>query len=245
MILYTIWFILCMLRTVPAAMDQGIVMQKRAEMLRDRLEDEILTGRLRPGTRLEEVTLAERYGVSRTPIREALLQLSASGLIVNRPRRGAIVAEVGPRTLFEMFEVMAELEALCASLAARRATREDLAALRAAHEICQAALNSDDPDHYFRENETFHELIRQIARNQFLLEQASQLHKRLRPYRRLQLRARNRLASSYDEHDAIVAAIAKGDEQAAATAMRDHIAVQGERFTDLIASIEGPPTAAE
>lgn len=213
-------------------------MEKRAERLRDVLEEEILTGVLSPGDRLEELLLAERFGVSRTPIREALFQLSAAGLIEQRPRRGTFVAEVGPRRLMEMFDVMAELEAMCARLAARRAAPEDLAALRAAHEACEQAAERGDCDGYYYENEIFHERIRDASRNEFLIEQASALQKRLKAYRRLQLRARDRVRASFAEHDTIVAAIEAGDAEAAAEAMRGHVAVQGERFADLLASLE-------
>jgi len=220
---------------------EGIeAMSKRAAALRDTLEEEILTGTLAPGTRLDEVGLAARFGVSRTPIREALFQLSAAGLIETGARRGAHVAEIGPRRLMEMFEVMAELEALCARLAARRADAADLAALHAAHDACAAAADRGDGDAYYYENEAFHERIRAAARNGFLLEQADMLQKRLRPYRRLQLRARDRIRASFAEHEVIVAGIAAGDGQAAATAMRAHVAVQGERFADLIASLDPP-----
>ncbi len=213
-------------------------MEKRTERLRDVLEEEILTGVLRLGDRLEELQLAERFGVSRTPIREALFQLSAAGLIEQRPRRGTFVAEVGPRRLMEMFDVMAELEAMCARLAARRATAEDLAALRKAHEGCAQAAERGDCDGYYYENEIFHESIRAASRNEFLVEQADALQKRLKAYRRLQLRARDRLRASFAEHEAIVAAIEAGEVETAAEAMRGHVMVQGERFADLLASLE-------
>ena len=215
--------------------------ETRADALRDALEDEILTGRLAPGTRLEEVALAKRFGVSRTPIREALLHLAAAGLIENRPRRGAVVAAVGPQRLVEMFEVMAELEAMCARLAARRAMPDDLAAIRAAHQACAEAAASGDGDRYYYANEQFHDLIRRAGRNGFLIEQADALKKRLRAYRRLQLRARGRITASWEEHEAITAAIAAGDGTSAARAMRAHVAVQGERFADLLASLPGQP----
>jgi DNA-binding GntR family transcriptional regulator len=202
------------------------------------LEEEILTGQWRPGDRLEEVMLAERYGVSRTPIREALLQLSASGLIENRPRRGAVVAEIGPRKLMEMFDVMAELEAMCARLAARRVTDESLRRINEAHEACGRAFNSADTDAYYYENEVFHAMIRQAGRNEFLIEQAETLQKRLKPYRRMQLRARDRIRASYQEHEMIAAAIARGDAVAAAEAMRGHVGGMGERFNDLLASLD-------
>ena len=214
------------------------IMSKRAETLRDALEEDILTGVLAPGERLEEVALARRFGVSRTPIREALLQLSAAGLVETRPRRAAVVAEIGPRQLHEMFEVMAELEGMCARLAARRATAEDLAAIAAAQEACRAALGRGSSDAYYYENEVFHERVRAAAGNRFLLEQAGALQKRLRPYRRLQLRARHRVEASFREHEAIVAAIAGSDPERAEDAMRAHVVVQGERFTVLLASLE-------
>ncbi|MGF1658841.1 MAG: GntR family transcriptional regulator [Rubrimonas sp.] len=211
--------------------------EKRADALRDALEDEILTGRLAPGARLEEVALARRFGVSRTPIREALLQLSASGLTEYRPRRGASVAQIGPRRLGEMFEVMADLEAMAARLAARRAGPEDVAAIREAHEACARAAEAGDGDAYYYENERFHDLIRRAGRNGFLAEQADALQKRLRAYRRLQLRARGRIEASFAEHETVMEAIARGDETPAAEAMRAHVAVQGERFADLLASL--------
>lgn len=209
----------------------------RSDALRDRLEEEILTGALPPGARLEEVALAARFGVSRTPIREALLQLAAAGLVENRPRRAAVVAELGPRDLLERFEVMAELEGMAARLAARRAGEDDLRAIAAAHEACRRAA-AEGGDAYYYENERFHERVRAAARNRFLLDQAGALHKRLRPYRRLQLRARGRVAASFEEHEAVVRALAAGAAEAAEDAMRAHVAVQGERFADLLASLE-------
>lgn len=213
-------------------------MEPRAAALRDALEEDILTGALPPGARLEEQALADRFGVSRTPIREALLQLSAAGLIEQKPRRGALVAAIGPRRLMEMFEVMAEHESMAARLAARRADRSDLGAIRAAHDACAEAAGARDGDAYYYRNEAFHRLIRAAGRNAFLAEQAEALHRRLRPYRRLQLRARDRIAASFAEHEVIVSALEAGDAEAASAAMRAHVAVQGERFADLLASLD-------
>ncbi|PSC04048.1 GntR family transcriptional regulator [Alsobacter soli] len=204
--------------------------------LRDLIEQAILTGDFPPGEKLEEVALAQRFGVSRTPVREALHQLSAAGLVESRPRRGAVVATITPERLIEMFEVMAELEAFAAKLAARRLTPETEAAIVEAHRACKAAL-SQGPDAYYYENERFHFAIYQASRNGFLIEQATALHRRLKPYRRLQLRVRNRVAASFDEHGAIVDAIRSGKAKKAATLIREHISVQGERFADLMASL--------
>jgi DNA-binding GntR family transcriptional regulator len=207
------------------------------ERLRDEIENEIAAGRLQPGMRLDEVSLAARYGVSRTPIREALHSLAASGLIEVRPHRGAVVVEPGPDRLLEMFEVMAELEAMCGRHAARRMTEADHRELVAAHEACGASERAGDCDRYYYDNARFHLGVYAASHNQFLAEQARGLHRRLQPYRRLQLRVRNRMATSYRQHGEIIEAIAAGDSELAAKRLRDHVIVQGERFADLIASM--------
>lgn len=220
--------------------------ENRTDALRDALEDQILTGQLAPGTRLEEIALAERFNVSRTPIRQALFQLAATGLVEHRPRRGAFVADIGLKRLSEMFEVIAELEALCAGLAARRATAEDIAAIRAAHATCAAAAeracapdaSPGASDAYYYSNERFHQCIRAVAGNEFLLEQVEGLQKRLKAYRRIQLRARDRVRMSLDEHASIVRAIEAGAVDQAAAAMRSHVAVQGDQFADLLSSLQ-------
>lgn len=213
--------------------------------MRDTLEDEILSGRLPAGTRLDENGLAARFGLSRTPIREALLQLAASGLVDLRPRRSAVVIRIGPRRLVEMFEVMAELEAMCARLAARRANDDDLNAIRGALDACAAAAETSDCDVYYYENELFHEAVVAAARNAFLAEQTQALRKRLKPYRRLQLRVPGRIEESLGEHQRVATAIAAHDVEGAAQGMRGHIVVQGERFSDLMALLEPMATASE
>jgi DNA-binding GntR family transcriptional regulator len=197
----------------------------------------IAMGQLLPGQHLDETELAERFGVSRTPIREALQQLASMGVVVIRPRRGAIVADLGPQQLVEMFEVMSELEATCARLAARRMTQEEQITLQAAHQACKDARDAQEPDEYYYKNEAFHEAIYAGSHNQFLIEQARSLYRRLRPYRRLQLRVRNRLAKSYAEHDGVVQAILEGDGEKAAHLLREHVMIQGQRFADLMASL--------
>ncbi|MBL4907248.1 MAG: GntR family transcriptional regulator, partial [Sneathiella sp.] len=115
----------------------------RASELVPILEQEIVTGSLKPGTRLDETILADRFGVSRTPVREALTRLAASGLVEIRPRRGAVVATITLKDLMNMFEVMANLEAVCARLAARRITPEEKDELVASHALCTALSETD------------------------------------------------------------------------------------------------------
>jgi DNA-binding GntR family transcriptional regulator len=205
--------------------------------LRDTIEDRILTGALRPGARLDEVSLADEFGVSRTPIRQALFQLAATGLVEQFPRRGAFVVDTGPLQLREMFEVMAELEALCARNTARRATRVDIETLDALHADCSAAARSGDSDTYYYANEAFHEAIRIISGNGFLHVEISRLQKRLKAFRRLQLRAQARVGASLDEHARILDEIRTGQSGDAADAMRSHVTIQNDQFADLIATL--------
>ena len=213
-------------------------MKPLSEHLRESIEEEIATGRLPPGYRLEEAELARRFGVSRTPIREALRSLLGEGLVENRPRRGSVIAQLTPQRVFEMFEVMSELEAMCVRLAARRMSDEDLRAIEAAHSACSDAETRRDLDAYFHANERFHFALYAASHNAFLFEQALSVQRKLRPYRRLQLRARNRLQRSLAEHQTILGALAAGDVDLAIQSVRNHVMVQGERFADLIATLD-------
>lgn len=215
-------------------------MKTKQATLRDQIEEEISTGILSPGDKLDELTLANRFGVSRTPIREALLKLAAGGLVELRPNRRAIVSAPTLTQLMEMFDVMAELEAMCGRLAARRLLAEDEKRLRTALDACRLAMEAGDPDAYYYENEQFHRAIYAASGNSFLIEQANTLHTRLAPFRRLQLRVNNRLKTSLTEHEEIAAAIISGDHVSASTALRAHVAIQGERFGDFVASLEKP-----
>jgi DNA-binding GntR family transcriptional regulator len=154
------------------------------------------------------------------------------------------VAELGPQQLVERFEVMSELEAICARLAARRMTPAEQGALLAAHAACKEAMGSQDPDDYYVKNEAFHEAIYVGSHNGFLIEQARSLYRRLRPYRRLQLRVRDRVSNSYAEHDEMVRAIIAGDGELAARLTREHVMIQGQRFADLMASLPQLSAAA-
>jgi len=212
--------------------------RKRAEVIADELESLIFQGLFKDGARLDEVQLAERFDVSRTPIREALQRLSLSGLVEQIPRRGVFVRQPGPVELLEMFEVMAELEAASARLAASRITDAALAELQAINTRCEAAVGAQDYDGYYQENAEFHAMLYRQSGNRFLEQECLRLYRRLQPFRRVQLRARGRLPQSMAEHKAIVTALEKGDGDAAAAAIRGHVAVQGEKFHHLMASLK-------
>ncbi|OYX13404.1 MAG: GntR family transcriptional regulator [Rhizobiales bacterium 32-66-8] len=206
--------------------------------LREALEEDIVAGHLLPGQRLDEVWLAERFQVSRTPIREALIQLAASGLVEIRPRRGAHVVLLGPRELIESFELMAEMEAACGRLAARRMGPQDLAALAEAHAACGQAVRAGDADAYYPANALFHQAIYAGTGNRVLAAEAQRLQKRLQPYRRLQLRVSRRMDASFAEHEAIFQALQAGEGEVAADHLRAHVLVQGERFLSLLAALQ-------
>lgn len=207
----------------------------RAAQVVRALERDIVTGALRPGDRLDERKLGERFAISRTPVREALAQLASTGLVTTLPRRGAVVAAITVSELIEMFEVMAEMESLCARLAARRMLRDDVRRLQELHEECQRLVEAGDPDAYYAANIEFHEAIYAGSRNGYLARHTKQLRNRLSPYRRLQLHRQGRLVGSSGEHQRIVDAIRAGDENAASEEMRRHVTVQGQGLNDLLA----------
>lgn len=208
-----------------------------ADIVAEKLETLILEGELKQGTRLDEVQLAARFSVSRTPIREALTRLTNSGLVQHRPRRGVFVTQPGPVELIQMFEVMAELEAVAARLAASRISDDALESLRAVNTRCKEAVADRDADGYYLENERFHATIYHESGNAFLEGECLRLQRRLQPFRRRQLRFRGRLTQSMDEHERIVAALEAGDGTAAADTLRAHVAVQGEKFHQLMADL--------
>jgi len=207
------------------------------QRLRDELENAIISNDFAPGERLDEAQLALRFGVSRTPVREALMQLNAIGLVEIRPRRGAVVIDPAPHRIFEMFELMAEMEGMAGALAARRLSDDDRAAILAAHAACEQSFLAGDSDAYYYDNERFHKAIYAASHSGYLAEQCTALHRRLQPYRRLQLRVRNRMATSFAEHGAVVDAILAGEAEQARLLLRQHVGIQGERFSDLVATL--------
>ena len=204
--------------------------------IRDSLEQRIVEGELGNGKRLDETELSSFYGVSRTPVREALQRLAESGLAEHLPRRGTFVRSPSLSQLVEMFEVMAELECMAIRLAARRATADDIDALEKANETCRAAVAANDTKKYYEVNARLHDRIYQMSGNSFLANEARRLHDRLRPFRRLQLRVRGRMEESMAEHDIILAALRDGDANRAMETMKKHITIVGVRFNDLVSS---------
>lgn len=201
-----------------------------AEGLRLQLADDIVRGALAPGSALDETTLARRFAVSRTPVREAIRLLVASGLVVVRAHRAAVVARPSAEQLAGMFEVMAELEALCAGFAAERMTSIERRALEDFHEELRVMIQSGDPQRYHEINEAFHNCIYDGAHNAYLAEITLSTRARVQPFRRAQFRILGRLAKSHVEHDRVVQAILRGEQDIAASAMFAHIITVREEY---------------
>lgn len=210
--------------------------QSRASTIRDLIEQDIVTGRFAPGQRLDEVKLAERFGVSRTPIRESLRQLAATDLVEISPYRGVFVRVIPLPEMLNMFEVMSELEGMCARLAARRRTESQLAEIEEARAVCDVTRASGDADEYYYANERFHGLVYAASGNDFLVRTTTTIRTRLKPFRRLQLRVPGRLDASAAEHADIVAAIREQDADRAERIAKSHVTVQGDGFSDFLAA---------
>lgn len=195
----------------------------RAEELRMRLADDIVRGQLAPGAALDEIELAKRFSVSRTPVREAIRMLTSSGLVEVRAHRAAVVARPTHEHLIGMFEAMAELEALCAGYAAKRMSSAERHALEGVHERLRLLIQDGDPLRYHEINEAFHAVIYAGAHNAYLAELTLSTRARVQPFRRAQFRNLGRLTKSHAEHDRVVQAILRGDGLLATQNMYAHI----------------------
>lgn len=201
------------------------------------LTDEIVGKQLPPGAELDESRIGLRFGASRTPVREALRQLAASGLVELRPHRTPLVAAFDERRIGEMFDVMAEIEALCAARAALAMTADQRAGLVAHHEAMAAAMRDGDVHRYRDGNVEFHARIYEGTGNSYLRDLAQATRVRLAPYRGAQLTAPVRLARSHAEHAAIVTAILRGEADRAADLMRRHLTLT----RDAVAALASAP----
>ena len=197
----------------------------KAKLIRDAIADDIVHGRLAPGTALDETTIAATFGVSRTPIREAIRNLEAIGLVEGRAQRGAVVAALSDRQIDDLFAVMAELEALCARWSAIAMTAPERRNLLALQAESESLVSAGAREAYVEFNNRFHEAIYEGSHNGFLSELTLSIRNRCAPFRRAQFETLGRLAKSHAEHNAVIDAIQRGDANLAATEMRAHITV--------------------
>ncbi|WP_299438232.1 GntR family transcriptional regulator [uncultured Rhodospira sp.] len=207
----------------------------RTGRVRAALEDEILDGRLPPGRRLDEASLARRFAVSRTPVREALRQLSTSGLVDLRPRQGAVVARLSLPRLFELIVVMADLESLCARLSARHMTPSERRVMLEACDDCERAVVENQGDEAFiAANGRFHDAIHAGSHNAVLIELASALCGRFQAYSRYSTAPPGFVAEAQADHWSVARAIVNGDADAAAEIMHRHVSAVGDMFAEAL-----------
>ncbi len=192
------------------------------------IADRIVTALLRPGEKLDEASLAVRFNVSRTPVREALRQLSAMGLVERRPNRGAIVAVVTQAHLASMFESMAELEGICARLSAERMTAVERRDLDFEHQSSARLVHLGDEEAYEAHNTDFHSRLYEGAHSTHIQELSLMTRSRLAPFRRAQFRLPERLSKSWEEHQKIVEAVLQGNGVAAGVAAKAHVSIVSE-----------------
>lgn len=187
------------------------------------LEAEIVSGQICAGSRLDEQSLTRRFGVSRTPVREALHTLVARSLAERLPYRGVVVVDITRERIEQMFEAMGEVEALCGRFAAERMTIGERGRLE---ELCKsmADISADgDSEAYEAANTAFHAMIYSGTHNEDIEGLAETLRLKLAPFRKTQLKSFDRMARSNEEHTAIVTAILEKDAQAAERALRRHL----------------------
>jgi DNA-binding GntR family transcriptional regulator len=199
------------------------------------VEQQILSGALAPGQRVDELALAKAFGVSRTPVREAVLELAAVGLVEQRAHRGAFVADVTLEEIFDVYEVLAELEGLCARLAARRMDEKDRKELLDLHEQMGRLLSPEDRDQYIALDYRFHGMLILGARNSALRDHISMCMKRIAPVRKTSMEMVRSMQTAYAEHSKLVKAVLEGDGAEAERIMTEHVALRAEQAKDLVA----------
>ncbi len=187
------------------------------------LRKAILTGELKPGERLMEIHLANRLGVSRTPIREAIRKLELEGLVIMIPRRGAEVAQITEKGLKDVLEVRRALDALCAELACDRIGEEEKEKLKSACDEFEKATKTKDTTVIAQADVALHDIIVQATGNQRLIQLINNLSEQMYRYRFEYIKEESRHDNLVEEHRMIYESIAARDKEKAAAAARLHI----------------------
>lgn len=202
-----------------ARIAQTALYQQVAERLRNR----IFAHEMPPGTWIDEQALATTYGISRTPLREALKVLVSEGLVTLKPRRGCYVTEVSQDDLDEIFPVIALLEGRCTFEATQKMSGEDLADLEAIHERLEQSAAEGNIENFFEANQDFHNAVQKLAGNRWLLQVITDLRRVLKLNRHHSLFVEGRLNQSLEEHRGILAALRNRDAAQAETLMNAHL----------------------
>lgn len=204
-----------------------MIVNKNAKSLEESvffaLEEEILSGKLKRGETLTEISLSQRLGVSRTPIRGALSRLGDEGLVEIHPNRGAVVVGIGDEELQDIYKIRIRLEGLASAEAAVRISESDLARLRHSVELSEFYIAKRDAEHLKELDSEFHSIIYEASGNRLLCKTLSELHRNIQFYRKRSLSCGDRLERSVGEHREILDAIERGDAEAADRLTSAHI----------------------
>ena len=192
-------------------------------MVFSKLEEEILSGELERGMSLGEIALAKRLGVSRTPIRGALHRLAEEGLIEILPNRGATVIGINIDDLIDIYRIRSRLEGLASALAAERITEKELATLTETVELVEFYISKNDTEHIKELDTVFHSVIYKASGSRFLSGTLSELHRKIKSYRKRSLSVPGRLSVSAEEHREILEAIKARDAKKADTLTSLHV----------------------
>lgn len=189
----------------------------------ERLRASIFAHELAPGSWVDEQTLADKFGISRTPMREALKVLASEGLVILKPRRGCYVTELSATDLDQIFPVIALLEGRAAFEVTQKATASDLATLDRIHADLERYAASNDANKFFEANDAFHNALQDIAANRWLTQLIGDARKVIKLTRRQSLEVEGRVDQSLKEHRRVMAAIKRGDPNEAGRTMHDHL----------------------
>jgi DNA-binding GntR family transcriptional regulator len=200
----------------------------------EEIEQDIVSGRIPVNQRLDERALAKRFGVSRTPVRDALNRLVSSGLVEYRPNQGMFTAAISLSQFFQMYELMSHLEGLCALLCARRMSAAEKTRLKDIQRKGDEIAKRGDASLYSEHNLALHDLLYRGSQNEVLQQQVRALRRRLESYRRYSFQLPNRIAESHAEHAQIVDLIVKGNPEGAEAQMRRHMDIQRSNFSDYL-----------
>jgi len=198
---------------------------KVSEHIRLAIESDIRNGTLLPGDPIDEQKIAADYQVSRTPVREALLQLKVQGILDSQPRGGAVVARMDVQQLLAIWELMAEMEGVCARMACERMTQAEREELARIHREAASTAESDDKQAWSQANQAFHELLYQGCRNPYLRQELLRLRARTGAYLQHTFSAVGRVRSSFEQHDELVQAILNNDPERAHRMMMRHVSL--------------------
>ena len=209
--------------------------QTLREQIVTSLRETIINGEVMPGQKLTEPELAEKLGISRTPIREAFRQLESEGFLTVMPRRGAVVSRITRKEIDDFYELKSLLEGYAARIAAGKIDEKGIQKLKKINNQLSELAEKNDIEAYFMKNDEFHNVFVSYCGNEKLLELLEHMLQRFMRFRLGALSVPGRLKKSIQQHDEIIGALAKNDGLLAETLVLEHALLSGEQLADQVA----------